>query len=68
MKPGQLLDIQGNLRAYDDSHATYWVQGPILVLDSNEYDITYLCGHHVLYSSCQEVAVELELGALCNVS
>ena len=61
MKPGEILDIKTPIRAYDEFQASYWADGPILILESNEYDVTFLCMSKVLYSSFQEIAVELEL-------
>lgn len=61
MQPGQILEIEVPIRAYDEKQVSYLVDGPILVLDTNPYDLTFLSAGTVLYSSHQEISVELEL-------
>jgi len=61
MLPGKILNIAVPVRAYDELNDNYWAEGLVLILDVNEYDVTFLCGNKVLYSSQQEMAVELEL-------
>ena len=62
MKPGQVLNISEHIRSFDESSVSYWVNGPILVLGVNKYDVTFLSCGKVLYASHQELAVEVELG------
>ncbi len=61
IEKGNLLEIECPIRAYDEQHTEYWLDGPVLVLDTNQYDVTLLSGETVLYSSWQEIAAELEL-------
>ena len=61
MSPGQIINVQTHIRAFDEEQVSYLVDGPILVLCTNKYDVTFLSGERVLYTSHQELAVELEL-------
>ena len=60
MQPGKILNLEVPIKAYDDIQRSYWVTGPILVLETNEYDLTFLTNDVVLYTSHEELAVELE--------
>lgn len=61
IEKGAILDVSTHIKAWDEKQTSYWVDGPVLILDTNEYDVTFLSGDTVLYSSWQELAIELEL-------
>ena len=61
MQAGQLINIKTHIRSFDDLQTSYWLEGPALVLDTNDHDVTLFSSGKVLYTSHQELAVELEL-------
>lgn len=49
--PGTIVDISEFIRAYDERNVSYWINGPVLILEANEYDVTLLVDDLVLYTS-----------------
>jgi len=49
--PGTIVNIAEFIRAYDEKNVSYWIDGPVLILEVNEYDVTLLVDDLVLYTS-----------------
>ena len=61
MQTGELINIKTHIRSFDERNVSYWLEGPALILDTNDHDVTLFSSGKVLYTSQQELAVELEL-------
>ena len=60
MTPGQIVNLDYECNAFDDS-GVHYALGPgdsALVLESNDYDVTLLCCGAVLYVSTGSFSME----------
>ncbi len=58
MKKGQIITITEPRHAFDDFNEPHVIFGPVLVLETNEYDLTFLSTGKVLYTHISDLPWE----------